>query len=174
MLWTFWYILTYLIKYDHFQSLNWHFNQILTKKWSNLIENWTNLIRNWSNLIEKRLICFDMMWFCWQILNQSEINVWIWMAWNLNCQWFNLEALIAQAYICCIVLLNCFLFFSCRDSKPFRFGLECTLLSWRQTHSPQTDAASSILLPGPGPAPEPEHRRTAQRGSLDWSLDFFH
>ena len=44
----FWLILTIMIKFYHFRSFNWHFNQILVKNWGNLIKNWSKIDQVWS------------------------------------------------------------------------------------------------------------------------------
>ena len=45
-------------------------------------------------LIKKRSLQLDKIQFYNQMLNRTEIDAPIWTAWNLNCQQFDLAALI--------------------------------------------------------------------------------
>ena len=49
-------------------------------------------------LIEKRSLQLDKIQFYNQMLNRSEIDAPIWTAWNLNCQQFDLVALIKRLH----------------------------------------------------------------------------
>ena len=87
----FWYKSTFLIFELTFLILYLTYFDLLDQidqKWSNFINKWSKINQNWSK-------SRSMIQFCHQILNQTENDDQIWTAWNPNCWWFDLEALVA-------------------------------------------------------------------------------
>ena len=82
----FWYILYFSMNFDHFQSFNRH----LIKIYQILNKNWLKYSQFNQKLVEINWKSTSSIWFWHQIMNLTDFEILIWMAWNWNCQQFDL------------------------------------------------------------------------------------